>query len=270
MSIVVGIIGGTGLEDPSILTEKTEKEVMTKYGAPSGPLTCGKIAGVRVVILPRHGKDHRFSPSDVPYLANIAALKAEGVTHIIAATACGSLQEEMHPGDLCILDQFIDRTTKRPQTFAEPPTIYHLPMADPFCAPLRRLLSRGCEELHIAHHDQGTMVTIEGPRFSTRAESRMFRAWGGQLINMTTVPEVVLAREAGIHYAAVGLVTDYDSWRECAEHVTIEHVFGVLRGNAQKTTDLIKHVLATIGQTGTILAEDSCDCATSAEAARMN
>ena len=166
-------------------------------------------------------------PTDVNYRANVHALKQEGCSHVIATTACGSLREEFHPGDFAILDQFIDRTTKRSSTFydgatSSPSGICHIPMAFPFCAHTRQVLLDVAKGIDVSMHDRATMVTVEGPRFSSRAESLMFRSWGGDLINMTTVPEVVLAREAGLSYASIAMVTDYDCWRDSSEdHVSI-------------------------------------------------
>ena len=197
--VKVGIIGGSGLEDPKFLKDQREVEYETPYGKPSSPLMVGKISGVEVVILSRHGKGHTIMPTNVPYQANIYALKEAGCTHILATTACGSLREEIKPGELVFIDQFIDRTTKRRSTFYEKDLVCHIPMAEPFCPNLRRLLYEQARKLGFRCHERGTVVTIEGPRFSSRAESLMFRQWGGDVINMTTVPEVVLAREAGLH-----------------------------------------------------------------------
>ena len=168
-------------------------------------------------------------PTNVNYRANIHALKEEGCTHVIATTACGSLQQQFHPGNFAILDQFIDRTTKRCTTFYDgaatsPPGVCHIPMASPFCDRIRQLLLIAAKNIDVYVHDHGTMVTIEGPRFSSKAESLMFRSWGGDLINMTTVPEVVLAKEAGLSYASIAMVTDYDCWRDSSE----EHVSSTL------------------------------------------
>jgi len=174
----------------------------------------------------RHGKKHSLMPTAVNYRANIYALKQEGCSHVIATTACGSLQEKFHPGDFAILDQFIDRTTKRPSTFYDgaatsPSGVCHIPMASPFCEHTRQLLLTVARDIGVSVHDHATMVTIEGPRFSSRAESLTFRSWGGDLVNMTTTPEVILAKEAGLSYASIAMVTDYDCWRDSTEdHVS--------------------------------------------------
>ncbi|MEK6845853.1 MAG: S-methyl-5'-thioadenosine phosphorylase, partial [Nanoarchaeota archaeon] len=273
----IGIIGGSGLENPNILQEAREVEVITLYGKPSSSLKVGKISGVEVVLLSRHGRTHSIMPTNVPNQANIWALKEQGCTHILASTACGSLREEIKPGDFVFINQFIDRTTKRAQTFYSGghkffsnnhpplymkdatnmfdylrPSVYeegkvcHIPMAEPFCSKLRLLLDQSAHELGLPCHKEGTMITIEGPRFSTKAESKMFRSWGADVINMSTVPEVVLAREAGICYAAVAMSTDYDCWREAEEAVNIEQVLKVFKKNAETVIQLFLHTLPKI------------------------
>ncbi|MBI3985647.1 MAG: S-methyl-5'-thioadenosine phosphorylase, partial [Lentisphaerae bacterium] len=211
--VKVGIIGGSGLDNPDILKNATSKEIDTPYGRPSSALTCGEIGGVRVVILARHGKDHGITPTQVNYRANISALKQEGCTHILAATAVGSLREEIEPGHLVFPSQFIDFTRLRVLTFFDDKVV-HTPMSDPFNKPLTDLLCKACDELGYAYNKGVTVITIEGPRFSTRAESHMFRAWGADIINMSTCPEVILANEAGIPYQAIAMSTDYDCWKE--------------------------------------------------------
>lgn len=258
----VGIIGGSGIDDKLHLTDVQRSKVHTPYGAPSDLLITGKLHGLDVVVLPRHGAQHQIMPSLVNYRANIWAMKEAGVTHILATTACGSLREEIAPGHLVILDQFIDRTTKRAQTFYEGMRISHLPMNEPFCPQLRRILIEAANELKLACHAQGTMVTIEGPRFSTRAESRMFRAWGGDVINMSTVPEVVLARELGICYASIAMSTDYDSWHESREAVTIQMVMQTMALNAEHVNRMLPLAAARIDDT-------PCGCADAARQALM-
>lgn len=237
--IKIGIIGGSGLDDPRILKNAKEIDVETPYGKPTSPLTVGKIGGVDVVILARHGRKHTIFPTAVNFQANIHALKEQGCTHIIATTACGSLREEIGRGDFVFVDQFIDRTTKRKSTFFESKKVCHIPMAEPFCAQIRKVLKETADQLGFKSHAKGTVVTIEGPRFSSRAESLMFRQWGGDVINMSTVPEVVLAREAGLCYAAIAMSTDYDCWHETEEDVDIASVFKVFKENAEKVKTLI-------------------------------
>ena len=249
----VGIIGGTGLDHMDILKEKHESHPTTPFGKPSSPLTTGTIDGVNVVLLARHGRSHEFSPTDVNYRANIQAVKAAGCTHILATTACGSLKKNIHPGDLVVLDQFIDQTVRRPATLY-PDKVLHLPMADPFCQILRETLKRSAKALRFRFHPTGTVVTIEGPRFSTRAESHLFRSWGADVINMSTVPEVVLAREAGICYAAVALATDYDCWKEDA--VDIQKVLATMKANSENVIRLFLHALPAIQEVPCQCRED--------------
>ncbi len=241
----VGIIGGSGLDNPNILDDFSEKEVDTPYGKPASPLILGKIGGTEVVILARHGKDHSFTPTLVPFRANIWALKEEGCTHILAATACGSLREEIKPGDLVFIDQFIDNTKHRILTFYEDKVI-HTPMAEPFDKGLRDKLIEQTKELNLDFHGQGTMITIEGPRFSTKAESHMFRSWGADVINMSTVPEVILANELGIPYQSVAMSTDYDCWKKDEEPVTFEIVMERMKQNVGKVEKLLVAVIPKI------------------------
>lgn len=239
----IGIIGGSGLDDPDLLHQPREIEVMTPYGEPSSPLTLGQIEGVEVVILSRHGKKHQYTPGDVNYRANIQALKDNGVTHILATSACGSLRQEIDRGHFVIPDQFIDFTKKRANTFFESfggeGFNSHTPMAEPFDRELRRALAESAREMGLAVHDKGTVVSIEGPRFSTRAESRMFRAWGADVVNMTLSTEAILANEAGIPYAAVAMSTDYDCWKEDEEPVTWKEIMEVFNSNAEKVKQLL-------------------------------
>ena len=253
--IKVGIIGGSGLEDPHILEEANEITVKTEFGNPSSKLTTGKINGIDVMILSRHGKKHQIMPTNVPNRANIMALKEAGCTHIIATTACGSLKKEIEPGDFVFIDQFIDRTTKRNQTFSESNHVCHLPMSEPFCSNLRTKLSESATKLELKHHDKGTVITIEGPRFSTRAESKLWRQWNCDVINMSTVPEVVLARELGICYASIAMATDYDCFMEDRE-VTVDEVIKTFKENANKILKLIVDIISKIEE------NPQCKCRT--------
>ena len=236
--VKIGIIGGSGLEDPKILKDAKEKEVTTKFGKPSSALTIGKIGKVEVVILSRHGKKHQIHPGAVNSRANIMALKEQGCTHIIASSACGSLRENIAPGDFVIVDQFIDRTNGRQSTFYDQDHVAHIPMAEPFCPELRKALYESAKELKLKAHEKGTVITIQGPRFSTKAESKMFRQWGGDVINMSTVPECVLAREAGLCYAVVCMSTDFDCWHESEESVDIQMVLKTFKKNAENVVNL--------------------------------
>ncbi|XP_063074388.1 S-methyl-5'-thioadenosine phosphorylase [Engraulis encrasicolus] len=251
--IKIGIIGGSGLDDPDILEGRTERYVDTPFGKPSDALIVGKIKDVECVLLARHGRHHTIMPTNVNYRANIWALKAEGCTHVLATTACGSLREEIQPGDIVILDQFIDRTTKRHQTFYDgcptsPQGVCHIPMAVPFCSHTGQVLVSVAQTLGVKCHPKGTMITIEGPRFSSRAESVMFQQWGADVINMTTVPEVVLAKEAGLCYASIAMATDYDCWRENTEAVCVDNVLKTMKENANKASTILLTAIPQIYQ----------------------
>jgi len=244
-NIKIAVIGGSGLDDPKILKDAKELDIQTPFGAPASKLISGSIAGRDIVVLARHGKDHCIMPTKVPFRANIWALKESGCTHILATTACGSLREEIKPKDLIFIDQFIDFTKHRQLTFYEEKVV-HTAMADPFCPELREILAETARELGISHHKKGTNITIEGPRFSTRAESLMFRALGADIVNMTTVPEVILARELGICYAAIAMATDYDSWRESGETVTWDIILKTMEHNAGNVKKLLMNVVPKI------------------------
>lgn len=248
MAAKVGIIGGSGMDDPRIMKNSRTKKVSTPYGNPSSPLTVGDINGVDVVIIARHGKDHSIYPSGVNYRANIHALKKEGCTHILATTAVGSLRERIKPGDLVFVDQFIDFTKHRPLTFHDEKVI-HTPMSEPFCHNLRSILSDAAKDLGLRHHKKGTVITIEGPRFSTKAESHMFRKFGADIINMSTVPEVILARESGICYQSIAMSTDYDCWKEGEEPVTWEMVTAIMTKNSENVKKLLIKSIGKINST---------------------
>ncbi len=251
--IKIGIIGGSGLDNPEILTDYKEIEVDTPYGSPSSKLTVGRINNVDVVILARHGKKHSIMPSNINYRANIHALKEQGCTHILATTSVGYLREQIEPGHLVFIDQFIDRTSKRISTFYDKDKVCHLPMAEPFCKKLRRILADTSKELNLRFHSKGTVVTIEGPRFSTKAESNLYRSWGADIINMSTVPEVILAREAGLCYAVIAMSTDYDCFLEGRPAVTIDEVLNVTRENSDKVKDILIKIIPKINF-------DLCEC----------
>jgi 5'-methylthioadenosine phosphorylase len=249
----IGIIGGSGLDDPKLLKDYKEIDVDTPYGKPSSPLTVGKLNGVDVVILARHGKKHSIMPSNVNYRANIWALREQGVTHILATTACGSLREEIKPGTLVLPDQFIDRTHGRHSTFYDKDQVCHIGMAEPFCAKLRDLLEEAMKELGVPYSKNKTLVTINGPRFSTKAESNMFRQWGADVINMSVVPECVLAREMGICYQPIAMSTDYDCWHESKAPVTWDQIVLVVGKNVDNVKKVLLKVLPNIKY-------PDCDC----------
>jgi len=224
--VKIGVIGGSGLDDPKILKNTKVLDITTKYGRPSSQITKGKIGNAEVFIIARHGRNHIHSPTKVNNKANIQALKDLKVNYILSTTACGSLTEDIERGDLVILDQFIDFTRHRQITFHDDFSkgIKHTPMADPFDEKLRNILIASAKKLHYKHHDRGTVVTIEGPRFSTRAESNMFRLLGAHVINMSIAPEAILANELGIPYASVAISTDYDSWKLDEDPVSWEQI----------------------------------------------
>jgi len=247
--VKIGIIGGSGFDNPGILKNAKEVEVDTPYGKPSSTLKTGKISGVDVVILARHGREHTIPPTHVNNRANIHALKEQGVTHILATTAVGSLREKIGRGDLVVLDQFIDFTRHRHISFYEqfePHKPIHTSLAEPFNKVLRELLIKSCKELKLKYHPKGTVITIEGARFSTKAESHMFRAWGADVINMSIAPECILANEAGIPYAAVAMSTDYDCWLESEEPVTWEAVLKIFNANVEKVIKLLLKAIPKI------------------------
>lgn len=247
--VKVGIIGGSGLENPDILKSPQEKNVETPYGDPSSPLLCGSLNGTEIVILSRHGWQHTIPPSKVNNRANIHALKQIGCTHIITTTACGSLREEIRRGDLVIPDQFIDFTRHRTITFFEEfeaGKMNHTPMADPFDRDLRALIISTATRIGVSVHKSGTIITIEGPRFSTRAESKMFRIWGADVINMSVAPEVTLANELGLPYAAIAMSTDYDCWKDDEEPVSWEEVIKVFNNNVSKVLKLLQAIIPEI------------------------
>ena len=245
----IAIIGGSGLEDPSILQNSETVNIETPYGNPSSSFKTGKIGGVDVAILSRHGRDHSIPPTQVNNRANLWAIQNLGCTHIIATTACGSLQEKINRGDMVILDQFIDFTRFRSITFFEKfadGELRHTPMADPFNELLRNKLIEKAIELDLIYHPKGTVVTIEGPRFSTRAESNMFRTWGADVINMSVAPECILANELEIPYAAIALSTDYDCWKTDEAPVTWEDVIKVFNQNVKNVIELLVKTISDL------------------------
>ena len=245
----IGVIGGSGLEDPDILKNTKELKVGTPFGEPSSLLLIGKIENNDVVLLSRHGRKHTIPPTQVNNRANIYALKEIECTHIITTTACGSLKEEIGRGDVIIPDQFIDFTRHRKISFFNEfneGDLKHVPMADPFDNNLREIIINSAKLLQLKHHSAGTIITIEGPRFSTRAESRMFRMWGADVINMSIAPEVILANELGIPYATIAMSTDYDSWKDDEEPVSWEEVLKVFNQNVDNVIRLILKTVSKI------------------------
>lgn len=254
--VKIGIIGGSGLDDPEkqILESRSitpKEEAKNDFGIPSSDLYNGTLNGVDVVLLSRHGQGHTVSPSNVNYRANIEALRLAGCTHILASTACGSLVEEITRGQLVIPDSFLDRTVKRDRTFYDGtsknyPGVCHVPMEPCFDPTTSRILYDVGEELGYKIRKGGTVVSIEGPRFSSKAESNAMRIWGGELVNMTTCPEVYLAKEAGILYAAVAMATDYDCWRESDDKVHAADVIEVFKQNITKIREILTNAVHVI------------------------
>ena len=244
---VIGIIGGSGLYDIEGLEEKTWRHVPTPWGDPSDELLFGRLAGVRCVFLPRHGRGHRISPSELNYRANIDALKRAGCTDVISLSAVGSLKEGLPPGHFVIVDQFIDRSFARVKSFFGTGCVAHVSVAHPVCPRLGDALEGAMRGLGLPATRGGTYLVMEGPQFSTLAESNLYRSWGCSVIGMTNMPEAKLAREAELCYATVAMVTDYDCWHPGHDHVTVETVVKVLLANADKARALVQAVVPVIG-----------------------
>ncbi len=245
---VLGIIGGSGIYDIDGLEDKVWRKVETPFGDPSDELLCGTLNGQRLVFLPRHGRGHKRAPTDLNYRANICALKLLGVTEVISLSACGSLREELAPGTFVIVDQFIDRTFARTKSFFEPGLVAHVSMAHPVCGRLGDRLAEAAKSLGIPCARGGTYIVMEGPQFSTLAESNLYRSWGCHVIGMTNMPEAKLAREAELCYATVAMVTDYDCWHEDHGAVTVDEIVRVLLANADKGRSLVKAVTPMVSE----------------------
>ena len=254
--VQVGIIGGSGLYEIDGLSDVQEVLVDTPFGNPSDKLILGTLAGVRVAFLPRHGKGHRISPSELPARANIWAMKKLGVTHLLSISAVGSLREDFAPRDVVIPDQLLDRTKGvRPATFFGEGIVAHIAFAEPYCPDLRQVVFETAQGVAARAHDGGTMVVMEGPQFSTKAESSFYRQIGGDLIGMTALPEAKLAREAEICYCTVAMVTDYDCWHETEEAVTVDLVIANLLANVGVAKEIIRQAVPRIAQ-----LERDCAC----------
>ncbi|MEE3004892.1 MAG: S-methyl-5'-thioadenosine phosphorylase [Chloroflexota bacterium] len=252
----IAIIGGSGLYEMEGLTDMESVHIDTPFGRPSEAITLGTLEGARVAFLPRHGQGHRFNPSHIPVQANIYALKTLGVERIISVSAVGSLKEEFEPQHLVVPNQLIDRTRNRSNTFFENDMVVHIAFADPFCAHTSHMVVHAAQDLGVNVHPGGTMVVMEGPAFSTRAESFMYRSWGADLIGMTALPEAKLAREAEICYATMAWVTDYDCWRQGGETVTVEMIIGNLLKNVAASKDLLRNLIPRLN------GPRECPCAT--------
>jgi len=251
----IGVIGGSGLYSIEGLSDIAPVDIKTPFGSPSDSITTGTLEGVKVAFLPRHGKGHHLTPGEVPYRANIYALKSLGVEYIISVTAVGSLKAELKPGNLVIPDQIIDRTKNRTSSFFDGGIVAHVIFADPFCSELSRLLYQTAAKVDPDTTMGGTYIAMEGPAFSTRAESHLYRSWGASIIGMTAVPEAKLAREAEICYATIAGVTDYDCWQEDDDPIPIDVIIETLSRNTDKIRKIIKLAVSRIP------AERRCDCA---------
>lgn len=243
----LAIIGGSGLYALDGLDIVDEHEVQTPWGAPSDPILEGRLSGVRLLFLPRHGKGHRIPPSDLNNRANIAALKMLGATDVLSISACGSFKNELSPGTFVIADQFIDRTRNRVSSFFGPGLVAHVSMARPVCSGLSQKAHAACAAETIPVVMGGTYLAMEGPQFSSLAESKLYRSWGCDVVGMTAMPEAKLAREAELPYAIVAMVTDYDCWHEEEENVSVTNVLEVLHANADKARAMLKRLVPEIG-----------------------
>ncbi len=252
--VKIGVIGGSGIYDIEGITETRKQKISTPFGDPSDTIVIGNLEGIPIAFLPRHGRGHFIMPSELNSRANIYALKSLGVEQIISISACGSLKEELRPRDIVIPDQLFDRTRQRPYTFFGEGIVAHIGFANPYCPELSQTLYQAAKDLRFSVHLGGTYVCIEGPQFSTKAESKVFRSLGFSIIGMTNLPEAKLAREAEICYATLGLVTDYDVWKE-GEEVSVERVVGNLLANIENVKKLIKAVIPRLER------ERKCECA---------
>jgi 5'-methylthioadenosine phosphorylase len=243
----IGVIGGTGLYHEE-MSDIEEVHIDTPFGKPSDSIIIGRLDGVGIAFLPRHGKGHYILPAEVPSRANIYALKSLGVEHIISVNSVGSFKKEIKPGDLVIPDQLIDRTKQRASTFFGEGIVAHVPFAQPFCPDLSRILFEAAKEVGASVHHGGIYVAMEGPAFSTRAESRLYRSWGADIIGMTILPEAKLAREAEICYASIAGVSDYDSWEEKSEPVRVDVILATMHRNIDTARKIIKLAVARIPQ----------------------
>lgn len=257
---VIGIIGGSGLYELDGLVEREWVTVPTPYGEPSDQLLRGRIDGQAVVFLPRHGRGHKLSPSELNFRANIYALKQLGVTEVLSLSACGSLREELPPGMFVVVDQFVDRTFARQKSFFGSGLVAHVSMAHPVCGRLGQRLEAALGALEVPHRRGGSYLVMEGPQFSTLAESKLYRQWGCDVIGMTNMPEAKLAREAELCYATVAMVTDFDCWHPDHDAVTVDQVVKTLLGNADRARALVRAIAPKLGER-TELCSQGCHTA---------
>jgi 5'-methylthioadenosine phosphorylase len=257
--VKLGIVGGSGIYEIDGVQEGKWISVDTPFGAPSDEIFTGSLNGIDVAFLPRHGRGHVHTPSNVPYRANICALKSIGVTEIVSLSACGSLRKDMNPGEFVIVDQFIDRTFQRSKTFFDQGCVAHVSVADPVCHRLGDMCRKVMDDLGLTYHDKGTYVTMEGPQFSTRAESILYKdVWNCDVIGMTNMPEAKLAREAEICYASIAMVTDFDCWHEDHDSVEVTDIIKTLTANAASAKSLVKSLCASAEGSKTV-CPDGCD-----------
>ena len=259
--LVVGVIGGSGIYDIDGVENGEWLKVTTPYGDPSDEIFTGSLNGIKVAFLPRHGRGHLYSPTTLPYRANIYAMKYLGVTDILSISACGSLRENYKPGEFVIVDQFIDRTFARKKTFFDGPCVAHVSVAHPVCGRLGKMARQAMKRLKIPHHDRGTYITMEGPQFSTTAESLLYKdSWDCDVIGMTNMPEAKLAREAEICYASIAMVTDFDCWHHDYDNVEVTDIIKTLVANAAAGKEMVKKVTEMAENLRTP-CENGCDTA---------
>lgn len=257
--VSVGVIGGSGLYDMEGLKSVKEVRVRTPFGSPSDAIVVGTLEGMRVAFLSRHGRGHRLNPCEINYRANIYALKSLGVSRVISVSAVGSMKESIRPGDVLVPDQFIDLTKRRASTFFEGGIVAHVAFGEPICAALAQTLASSGESLGASLHRGGTYLCMEGPQFSTKAESRLYRQWGIDVIGMTNMPEAKLAREAELCYATMALVTDYDCWHETEEAVTVEAILATLHHNVALAKRILRAVLPSVVESPACLCHRALD-----------
>jgi 5'-methylthioadenosine phosphorylase len=259
--LVLGIIGGSGIYDIDGVENSKWVKVTTPFGDPSDKIFTGSLNGINIAFLPRHGRGHIYSPSTVPYQANVYAMKSLGVTDILSISACGSLREDYKPGEFVIVDQFIDRTFARKKTFFDGACVAHVSVAHPVCGRLGKMVQKAMIARDITHHDRGTYIVMEGPQFSTMAESLLYKdSWGCDVIGMTNMPEAKLAREAEVCYASIAMVTDFDCWHSDHDNVEVTDIIKTLVANAAVGKEMVKKV-TEMAEAGRMPCENGCDTA---------
>lgn len=259
MSGLLGIFGGSGLYDLPGLEKIEQVSPGSGFGSASAPIQLGRLAGLDIAFMPRHGVGHSLSPSDINYRANIDSMKRVGVTDILSLSACGSLREDLAPGTFVIVDQFIDRTFGREKSFFGVGCVAHVAFGDPVCGRLGDAIEQSLQHMSVSYKRGGTYLAMEGPQFSTRAESRMYRSWGANVIGMTNMPEAKLAREAEICYATVAMITDYDSWMDSRKAVEVSDILNVMHKNSRNARELLTHIAAQLARGRPHVCHQGCD-----------